>query len=272
MRPDYRSHFAAVAPRYDALRGERADEVVDLLVAAGDLAGRRVLDLGCGTGATAAALSGRFGCVVTGVDPSAEMLAVARERAPQATFVEGVVEALPLAHATVQRALMQTSVHLVDRRRAFAEVHRVLEPGGRFVIATIDPAHLEAFWLARWFTCWADIDRARFPAPVVLECELTEAGFDAITTRAAPQRLRYSRERALELLRSRFASSFALIDEDEYAAGVARAEREMSHSGVDTVLAMVVLVAQRAGQAASTTTARTVGAGIGSPSPRRPSK
>ena len=45
--------------------------------------GRKVLDVGCGTGRLAAALAERFACKVWGVDVSAEMLAVARERLPR---------------------------------------------------------------------------------------------------------------------------------------------------------------------------------------------
>ena len=58
-----------------------------------------------------------------------------------------------------------------------------------------------------------------------------------------PRRLRYSRERALELLHGRFASSFALLDDAEYAAGVARAERELPADGVDTTLRLALVTA-----------------------------
>ncbi|EFC85922.1 trans-aconitate 2-methyltransferase protein [Parafrankia sp. EUN1f] len=48
-----------------------------MLDLAGDVAGRRILDAGCGTGPLSAALRDR-GAVVTGIDASAEMLALAR--------------------------------------------------------------------------------------------------------------------------------------------------------------------------------------------------
>jgi ubiquinone/menaquinone biosynthesis C-methylase UbiE len=91
--------FGARAATYDELRpvDERWHEVYDALVLEGDLAGRRVLDVGCGTGRTAAGLTARFGCTVTGVDASREMLAVSRARAPAADFLEGRAERLPVA-------------------------------------------------------------------------------------------------------------------------------------------------------------------------------
>src|SRR5919108_4370565 len=73
--------FGRVAATYDELRPVDANwwEVFDLLVTEGDLLGRRVLDIGCGTGRVAAALAER-GSRVWGVEPSPEMAARARER------------------------------------------------------------------------------------------------------------------------------------------------------------------------------------------------
>src|ERR1700742_3913117 len=74
------AHFARVAATYDELRptDERWWTLFDAIVAAGDLRGRRVLDLGCGTGQLAAALRERAVARVWGVDASEQMAAVAR--------------------------------------------------------------------------------------------------------------------------------------------------------------------------------------------------
>ena len=61
-----REHFDAIATRYDALRGQLFDAALELLVREADLPGRRVLDLGCGTGRFAVALAERHGCTVFG--------------------------------------------------------------------------------------------------------------------------------------------------------------------------------------------------------------
>jgi ubiquinone/menaquinone biosynthesis C-methylase UbiE len=59
-----------------------------------DLTGKRVLDLQCGTGESAAQLA-ELGATVTGVDSSAEALAIARERWPRILWIEGDVQSLP---------------------------------------------------------------------------------------------------------------------------------------------------------------------------------
>ena len=97
-RPD----FGRIAERYDELRP--ADEAwqlaVDALVREGDLAGKRVLDVGCGTGRLCAALEA-LGSRTAGVDASAEMLAVARSRLPEGTVLEQArAESLPFGDAT----------------------------------------------------------------------------------------------------------------------------------------------------------------------------
>src|SRR5687767_5928403 len=60
----------------------------------GDVAGKRVLDAGCGTGRHTAWLA-QQGARVTGVDPSSAMLAHARTKCPDVDFVEGTFATLP---------------------------------------------------------------------------------------------------------------------------------------------------------------------------------
>lgn len=201
---------------------------MEVLAREGDLAGRRVLDIGCGTGRTAAALSERYGSRVWGVDPSAEMLAAARGKVPPSVGLkEARAEALPFSNGWFERAVMVLVVHHVDRPRAFAEAYRVLGRGGRLVISTPDPTNFDAVWLAPLFPSYASVERARFPAADVLEGELLASGFGATRSVRHAHVRTFSREHALEKLRARYSSTFALLSEDEYRDGCARAEREL---------------------------------------------
>jgi SAM-dependent methyltransferase len=249
MCPSYRpgvsrGHFDAIAPRYDALRGQLFEPALALLVRAGHLAGRRVLDLGCGTGRFASALRERHGCTVVGVDPSPGMLAIARERDAGVTWLEGRAEAIPLGEGAVERAFLQTVVHLIaDRVAGWAELRRVLEPDGIATILTVDPAGASRFWMADLLPSYAAIDAARFPAPGTLVDELHAAGFASARWEPTPMRLRYTRDEAARLLRERFASSLALIDDAEIEAGARRAERELPPV-IEPLLEMVLVVAR----------------------------
>lgn len=212
----------------------------------GDLAGRRVLEVGCGTGRLAAALADR-GARVWGVDPSAEMLARARENAGRrARFKEARAEALPFKDGWFERAVLRLAVHLVDRSRALPELARVLRPGGRAVVATFAPEHFDRYWLSRLIPAVVEVDSRRFPAPDTLAGELQAAGFERVHTRRLHQRARLSREEALERIAGRFISTLRLLDEDAVAAGLARAERELPDA-FDSELEWAVLRADLPG-------------------------
>jgi SAM-dependent methyltransferase len=240
-------HFDRLAPSYDVLR-ERTAEVWplhELLVEEGDLAGERVLDVGCGTGRDLAVLAERFGCQIAGIDPSSEMLEVARGKLPETADLRlGVAEQLPFPDESFAGALMVLVVQHVDRPRAFAEVRRVLAPDGRFCIATSDPAALPRFWLAPLFPSYVAVERRRFPSTDELDRELRGAGFSAV--RCVPHSIprTFSREEALAKLRGRYASTFDHLSGEEYEAGLARAERDLPDT-VEYLFEVLVVTATR---------------------------
>jgi ubiquinone/menaquinone biosynthesis C-methylase UbiE len=103
---------------------------------AGDLAGKRVLDLGCGSGDLTLPLV-QTGARVTAVDLSAGMLAVARRRCerfcgalPQPDFVAAAAEDLPFADDAFDAVVGRFILHHLDMARAPAQIARVLAPGG----------------------------------------------------------------------------------------------------------------------------------------------
>jgi SAM-dependent methyltransferase len=114
-----------------------AAEVV--VATAGLQPGETVADLACGTG-NAAALAAAAGCRVVGVDLARRLLEVAREQVPQATFLHGDLEALPLDDDAVDVAVSVFGVIFAgDGRRAVAEMRRVVRPGGRVVLSAWPP-------------------------------------------------------------------------------------------------------------------------------------
>jgi ubiquinone/menaquinone biosynthesis C-methylase UbiE len=160
---------------------------------------------------------------VWGVDASAEMVEAARRRGVNAKVARA--EALPFKEGWFERALLVLVIHVLDRPRAFAELARVLMDDGRLAIATFDHAQFDGYYLSPYFPSIADIDRARFPTREELEAELREADLEPRTI-PVHQKTTLSRERVLERIRGRFISTLQLLSDEEYAAGLARAERE----------------------------------------------
>ena len=93
----------------------------------------------------------------------------------QVALKRASAEALPFKDGWFEAAVFRLVVHLLDRPRAFAETRRVLEPGGRVVLATFAPESLDRFWISKVFPAIVEIDRARFPTEAQLAGELADA-------------------------------------------------------------------------------------------------
>jgi malonyl-CoA O-methyltransferase len=108
----------------------------------GPVAGKRVLDLGCGTGRHTLALAGA-GARVTALDQSPEMMARARAKL-RGHAVDWVLHALPdplpFPGAAFDLAVLGlVAEHVADVRGLLAEVARVLRPGGRCLLSALHP-------------------------------------------------------------------------------------------------------------------------------------
>lgn len=112
------------------------------------LAGKRLLDIGCGAGVLARSLSDQ-GAHVSGVDPNVEALALAREAVPKGRFHQAGAEALPFANDSFDGAILLNSLHHVPKpatRRALEEAARVVEPAGPIVV--VEPLAAGSFFSA----------------------------------------------------------------------------------------------------------------------------
>jgi trans-aconitate 2-methyltransferase len=98
-------------------------------------AGEHILDVGCGTGRLTSEIPVRApGVTVIGIDRSLEMLSKAREQlSPVAAFAQADGTALPF-ESSFDAVFSTATFHWIkDHDRLFAEIHRVLKPGGRLV-------------------------------------------------------------------------------------------------------------------------------------------
>jgi SAM-dependent methyltransferase len=119
----------------------------------GEVAGLRVLDLGCGHGMAAVVLA-RRGARITALDLSAGYLAEAARRAlangVDMTLVQADGERLPFADGTFQLIWGNAILHHLDLKIALREVRRVLQPGGIAVFCEPWGANPLLAWARRW--------------------------------------------------------------------------------------------------------------------------
>jgi ubiquinone/menaquinone biosynthesis C-methylase UbiE len=110
------------------------------------------LDVGCGSGRWSAHLH-RLGHRVSGVDQSEAMLELARAKLPDCTFRQGDLADLPVDGGSADLVVCALClVHVEDLARPFAEIARVLRPGGRAVISDVHPMLTALGWQAQFPT------------------------------------------------------------------------------------------------------------------------
>jgi SAM-dependent methyltransferase len=126
-----------VANKYDSVWSSSTRQFIPPLLDAAEVSGKMsILDVGCGPGYVSAAAAER-GANPTGLDFSAEMIAIAQKMFPRLEFRQGDARNLPFTNASFDRVVANFALlHLADPPRACAEAARVLKPGGKFGFTT----------------------------------------------------------------------------------------------------------------------------------------
>ena len=179
----------------------------------------RVLDLGCGIGGPARTLAAEFGCQLTGIEltyefyRAAQMLTAKVGLSHLVQFRHGHAAAMRFDDAAFDVVWSQSmAMNIADRDRLYAEIHRVLKPGGRYAFSdvTSGPA-----------------GPPRFPVPWARDASISFL-LTAETTR-----------RKLE------AAGFrVLVFEDVTADALPRAQARMKVSGAPLALGLHIVLGQ----------------------------
>ncbi|WP_344080937.1 class I SAM-dependent methyltransferase [Luedemannella helvata] len=120
--------FGTAAELYDRIRPTYPAEALRWAL---DGAGRRIVDLGAGTGIMTRVLV-NLGYEVTAVEPDSLMRARLLAASPGITALGGAAESIPLPDGSVDGVVAAQSYHWFDPQRALTEIGRVIRPGGTF--------------------------------------------------------------------------------------------------------------------------------------------
>ena len=126
--------FSAGAAAYESARPGYPDPAIAVLATeVGIGAGTEVCDLAAGTGKLTRRLL-ELGARVTAVEPVDAMRAQAEAAVPDATYIDGTAETIPLEDGSVDVVTVAQAFHWFDAPAALTEIARVLRPDGRLAI------------------------------------------------------------------------------------------------------------------------------------------
>src|SRR5215216_3663652 len=140
MERAFPDHFSNVAGRYADFRPHYPKELFDYFATLVP-AGAQVWDCAAGNGQATRGLAGRFAHVVA-TDASPEQIAAAPSL-PNAEFRVALAEESGLADASVDLVVVAQALHWFDLPRFYAEVRRVLRPGGVLAVCAYGICHVD---------------------------------------------------------------------------------------------------------------------------------
>lgn len=224
--------YDKTAHTYDNHRtggGPFLDEIQRL---AGKIPAARILEVGAGTGNNTQAFLETYNGLLFASEPSAGMLKQATSKRLAAHWFRAALPHISLQDHTVDFVFgVYMLHHLRDLRSAFAECRRVLRRGYA-AFATASPDFVERHPMNRYFPSFAHIDRARFlPVVEVLEA-FRDAGFEEATQQTFIAPPKPIGPDYVERVANRFISTYSLIPEDEFEAGLRRLRADVERHGV----------------------------------------
>lgn len=223
--------YDKLAQRYDDHRRGGGPYLPDLVRLATDANARTVLEIGAGTGNNTAAFLSAYPTRVAGLDRSREMLRRGRAKVPDAWWVRGDGRQLPFATGAFDFVFGVLVLHyFTDLEALFRECARVVDTGAA-VFVTAPQSFIQNHPLNAYFPSFEKIDSARFQPEEEVAEALKSAGFRDVgmipcTADPVPIDAKY-----VERIEGKFISTFELLDEEEFRAGVAALRREVGEKG-----------------------------------------
>jgi len=188
--------------------------------------GKRVLDLGCGTGNVASQLRKTINTDVTGVDASFSMLKVARDKSLEVVCADIDNRQLPFSDGSFDAIIGAYVIHQVKNLDSMlSECHRVLRDGSLILLTSshkqIENQHPV---IKNFFPSYVDIDKSRFPDIDKIDHLLESLGFKYIQhEKVIVAHLPIDHE-FLEKVKSKYVSTYHLMSQNEFKNGVRRLE------------------------------------------------
>ncbi|RPG37973.1 MAG: class I SAM-dependent methyltransferase [Muricauda sp. TMED12] len=239
--------YDRIGKGYDSTRSADPHILGRMADLMGSVKKARYLDVGCGTGNYTAGLQAK-GYPMTGLDPSAEMIASARKKFPKIEWQLGKAENPGMPQESIQGVFaILTLHHWPDLKSAFRALDTILATGGRMLIFTSDPQQMAGYWLNHYFPDMMQSSIEQMPSLAKIKRGLTSTSLILQNTEDYTIRPdlrdfflycgKHRPERYLDPRIRNGISSFAdLAHESEVAQGLTRLEKDIRSGQIDHIM------------------------------------
>jgi methionine biosynthesis protein MetW len=225
-------NYTDISKIYDSYRSY-PESLLKKIITLGEISqGKKVLDLGCGTGNIASQLRTAAKADVIGIDASFAMLKVAKDKSLEVICADIDNQQLPFRDGSFDTVILAYVIHQIKNLKfLLSECYRVLRDGV-LVLLTSSHKQIESQHpvIKDFFPSYIDIDKSRFPDIHHIDYLLNSLGLqdikhEEITLENIPIDYEY-----LQKVKNKYVSTYYLIPQNEFENGVKRLEAFITNS------------------------------------------
>ena len=219
-------NYTDISKTYDSYRSY-PESLIKRIIELGKVgAGKKVLDLGCGTGNVASQLRQIINADVIGVDASFSMLEIARDKSLEVTCADIDNRQLPFRDGSFDTIIGAYVIHQIKNLDfMLSECYRVLR-NGVLVLLTSSHEQIENQHpiIKDFFPSYVDIDKGRFPDIHRIDRILNSLGFKDIRHEEVTVAHLPIDHEFLHRVKNKYVSTYHLMSQSEFEDGVNRLE------------------------------------------------
>jgi ubiquinone/menaquinone biosynthesis C-methylase UbiE len=219
-------NYAGISKIYDNYRSY-PDDLINRIIELGRIGrGKKVLDLGCGTGNIAYQIKNIVDADLIGVDVSLDMLKVAASKSLEVIGIDIDNQQLPFRDSSFDTVIGAYVIHQIKNLNfMLSEIYRVLRDG---VLVLLTSSHKQIEdqhpIIKDFFPSYVGIDKGRFPDIDRIDYVLESLSFkdirhEEVTVENIPIDYEY-----LQKVKNKYVSTYHLMPQGEFENGIAKLE------------------------------------------------
>ena len=228
--------YTDISKTYDSYRSYPENLIKSVITLGRVSAGKKVLDLGCGTGNVAQQIRQKINADIIGVDASFSMLEVARDKSLEVTCADIDNRQLPFRDGSFDIIIGAYVIHQIKNLDfMLSECYRVLRDG-ILVLLTSSHKQIENQHpiIKNFFPSYVDIDKGRFPDIQRIDNILNSLGFKDIQHEEVTVAHLPVDHEFLHRVKNKYVSTYHLMSQSEFEEGVNKLEAFIMNSKQQT--------------------------------------